>query len=159
MLVGQECATPQGDFLVFGDLDPLPPQLEGAELLWRVQAQGGAAVAAHPFRPGRGVDNRLGTLGLVRLAEGINGRNRSEDNRQARLWGRELGLGLVGGSDAHTLAELGGVATYFPQEIRGHADLVAALNAGDGQPRRLRAATPPPAHMAAPEMASAIAFL
>jgi predicted metal-dependent phosphoesterase TrpH len=140
VLVGQEYATPQGDFLIFGDLEPLPADLEAASLLPRVESLGGVAVAAHPFRPGRGLDPELGRLGLVRLAEGLNGRNPAGSDRLARQWAAEHGLGLVGGSDAHSLAELGGVGTLFSRTIACQADLVNALKAGDGHPRRLMAA-------------------
>lgn len=144
VLVGHEYATPQGDFLLFGDLEPLPAELNAASLLLAVEGQGGVAVAAHPFRPGRGLDPELGRLGLVRVIEGINGRNPAGSNRQARQWAGQHGLSLVGGSDAHSLAELGGVATFFPYNIASQAELVSALKAGHGQPRRLTLASPPP---------------
>lgn len=140
LLVGQEYATRQGDFLVFGDLEPLPPDLGALSLLERVDALGGVAVAAHPFRPGRGLDPELGGQGLLRLVEGINGRTPTGGNRLASQWAALHGLDLVGGSDAHSLAELGGVATYFNRPIASQADLVRALREGDCQPRRLAGA-------------------
>ena len=63
------------------------------------------AVAAHPFRPGRSLDPALVESGLVRVAEGVNGRDPRGGGQRARLWARAFGLSLVGGSDAHTLAE------------------------------------------------------
>lgn len=137
VLVGQEYSTRQGDFLLFGDLGHLPADLEATRLLPLVESLGGAAVAAHPFRPGRSLDPVLLEMGLIKLAEGLNGRNPRGYNRPIRQWAGSLGLSLVGGSDAHSLPELGSVATRFEQTVTCQAELVAALKAGQVQPARL----------------------
>lgn len=140
LLVGQEYATPQGDFLLYGPLPELPPDLAALELLERVAEAGGAAIAAHPFRPGRSLDPALLGPGPLRLVEGINGRNPQGCNQPARQWAQRQGLGQVGGSDAHSLEELGGVATRLPWPVEDHQGLVAALHSGLCQPLRLRPA-------------------
>lgn len=48
VIIGQEYATRQGDFLLFGPYESLPQGLEARHLLLYVQATGGVAVAAHP---------------------------------------------------------------------------------------------------------------
>lgn len=130
VLVGQEYATNQGDFLIFGPLPELAAGIPAPELLEIVQQSGGVAVAAHPCRRGRSLDPELASSGLVKVIEGVNGRNLMEENSLASHWGRENGLGLVGGSDAHTLYELGTAGTEFKGIIRDQSDLVQALKAG-----------------------------
>jgi predicted metal-dependent phosphoesterase TrpH len=135
VLVGQEYATGQGDFLLFGPLPELAPSMSAQQLLQMVEHTGGVAIGAHPFRRGRGVDPELAGSGLLHFIEGINGRNLSAENERANLWGRDHGMGLVGGSDAHTTSELGMVVTEFREPILNQDDLVWALKGGDFQAR------------------------
>ncbi len=135
VLVGQEYATNQGDFLVFGPLPELAPGMPASQLLQMVAHAGGVAIGAHPFRQGRSLDPELAGSGLLHFIEGINGRNLTETNNRAAEWGRAKGLGLVGGSDAHTTAELGSVVTEFKQPISSQGDLVRALGSGEFQAR------------------------
>jgi len=130
VLVGQEYATSQGDFLIFGPLAALAPGLPATQLLEMVQRAGGVAVGAHPCRQGRSLDPELAASGRIKVIEGVNGRNLLEENQLASGWGRENGLDLVGGSDAHTPEELGTAGTEFVQVIRGQNDLVRALKSG-----------------------------
>lgn len=135
VLVGQEYATDQGDFLVFGPLPELAPGMPAPQLLEMAAHAGGVAIGAHPFRQGRGLDPGLMAGGLLRFIESINGRNSAEDNNRANQWGRVNGLGLVGGSDAHTAAELGSVVTEFKHAISNQDDLVRALKSGEFEAR------------------------
>ena len=135
VLVGQEYATDQGDFLLFGPLPELAPSMPAPQLLQMVFNLGGVAVSAHPFRQGRSLDPELMDSGAVRIIEGINGRNLIRDNERAQEWGQAHGLSMVGGSDAHTEAEVGTVLTEFERPISSQADLVQALKSGKYQPR------------------------
>lgn len=129
VVVGQEYATGQGDFLVFGAPD-LTQGLEAAAMLDAVLVAGGTAVAAHPCRPGRSVaPDVLGHPALAAL-EAMNGRNRPADDQAAQALARRLGLPATGGSDAHTPAEVGLAATRFHRALADEAGLVAALRAG-----------------------------
>lgn len=136
VLVGQEYATDQGDFLLFGPLPELAPRMPAPQLLHMVDEAGGVAIGAHPFRRGRGLDPKLSQTGHLHFIEGINGRNRAGENELATQWGLEHGLGLLGGSDAHQASELGAVLTEFKQTIRKQDDLVRALKCGDFEARR-----------------------
>jgi predicted metal-dependent phosphoesterase TrpH len=130
VLVGQEYATDQGDFLLFGPLPELAPRTPAPQLLQMVAEAGGVAIGAHPFRRGRSLDLKLAETGLLHFIEGINGRNHAEENELAMQWGLDHGLGLLGGSDAHHVSELGTVLTEFRQTIRNQHDLVRALKSG-----------------------------
>jgi predicted metal-dependent phosphoesterase TrpH len=130
VLFGMEYSTPQGDFLLFGPFEDLDLDLDGNLLLSTVRSRGGAAVAAHPFRKARPVDERLIRNGLCHGIECVNGRNTSRENADAEQWTRRFRLTRCGGSDAHTLDELGTFATRFLVPVRSRADLIQALVQG-----------------------------
>ncbi len=134
VIIGMEYATPQGDFLIYGPFETLPSGLQAIELLLRVQREGGAAIAAHPFRVSRPADEALICSGLCRCAEGLNGRNHDLENLQTEKWRSHYGINLCGGSDAHSFEELGKVVTTFPEPIQSRQELIQALNCGGYQP-------------------------
>jgi predicted metal-dependent phosphoesterase TrpH len=130
VLFGMEYSTPQGDFLLFGAFEKLAPDLSADRLLATVRDIGGAAVAAHPFRKARPADEQLIRKGLCHAVETINGRNTSHENRAVAQWLQRYRLTQCGGSDAHTLDELGTFATRFLVPVRSRADLIGALVQG-----------------------------
>lgn len=130
VIFGMEYATAQGDFLVFGPFENLRPGMSGPELLRHVSAAEGAAVAAHPCRQGRSTSETVVRQGLCDIMETVNGRNSHAENQAAVSLGQRYGVKQIGGSDAHTLAELGRVKTRFHQPIHCRRDLIKALRAG-----------------------------
>jgi predicted metal-dependent phosphoesterase TrpH len=130
VLFGMEYSTPQGDFLIFGQFEDLASDLDGDLLLSTVRNRGGAAVAAHPFRKARPTDERLVRSSLCCGVERINGRNTFSENSAVERWIRRYRLTQCGGSDAHTLDELGTFATRFFMPVRSRADLIQALDRG-----------------------------
>jgi hypothetical protein len=129
VLFGMEYSTPQGDFLVFGPFEELTPNLDADRLLSTVRDTGGAAVAAHPFRKARPTDERLIRNGLCHGLECINGRNTSQENSAVANW-RHYPLSQCGGSDAHTLDELGTFGTRMLIPVQTRADLIQAIHHG-----------------------------
>jgi predicted metal-dependent phosphoesterase TrpH len=136
VLVGMEYTTDQGDFLIFGPVEELPPGLPAREMLLRLRDLGGAAVLAHPFRSWRPADPAVFSLGLdLGLAvERLNGRNLAHENEKAQMLVDRFGLTATGGSDAHAADELGVAVTRFLRPVRTRAELVQALLAGDCLP-------------------------
>jgi len=131
LIIGMEYTTPEGDFLLFGPFEDLASGLEAPQLLRLVNERGGAAVAAHPFRRGRKTGEYLIKDGLCSIIEGINGRNKTEENRRTAAWRDSYAVGLIGGSDAHSAAELGRSTTVFHVPIQNSADMVKALKSGE----------------------------
>lgn len=129
LLFGMEYATSQGDFLLFGPFENLPAHLPAETLLATVHQSGGVAVAAHPFRRKRPMDERLIHNGLCRSIEQLNGRNSESENAKASAapWLKRYELARCAGSDAHTPDEVGSLATRFFVPITSRSDLVMAL--------------------------------
>jgi predicted metal-dependent phosphoesterase TrpH len=130
VIFGMEYSTSKGDFLIYGPFEELPPGLPAQILLPHVERSGGVAIAAHPFRSQRPTDENLIKTGMCKIVEGVNGRNTHHENASVRNWQKKYNVAQVGGSDAHSLDELGSVHTTFSTPIHSRADLVNALKQG-----------------------------
>ena len=130
IIIGMEYMTPQGHFLIFGPFEGLPPGMDAESLLSFVRSARGAAVAAHPFRSCAPTMERFVREGFCNIVEQVNGRNSDQENDRVKAWTERYDLTQVGGSDAHTLSELGRITTRFSTPIRSRQDLVEALMAG-----------------------------
>lgn len=134
VVIGMEYSTPEGDFLVFGPFEEIPRGLPAHRLLGVVESRGGVAVAAHPFREKRPVSEWIVRDGLCRAVESCNGRNTPAENLATARWRRSYDLIACGGSDAHTIDEVGTFATRFFVPVRNRSDLIAALKSGRCRP-------------------------
>jgi hypothetical protein len=134
VVFGMEYSTLQGDFLIFGPFEELPPHLSATRLLQTVRDHDGVAVAAHPFRKERPVDEILIKQGLCRAVECLNGRNNAAENMKTESWRRRHKVTACGGSDAHTLVELATFATRFFIPVQTRHDLIKALKQEACQP-------------------------
>jgi predicted metal-dependent phosphoesterase TrpH len=119
VIVGEEVSTADGHLLALFIDSYLPPSRPAAETIAAIHAQGGLAIAPHPFD--RSVPS-LGRTGLARAdwrLDAIEGFNASVIwsqrgcNPRAQWAAATLGLPVVGGSDAHTLATVGQAYTRF----------------------------------------------
>ena len=130
VIVGVEYTTSNGDFLVFGPVDYIPEKMDTKNLFKWVQKEGGVAIAAHPFRKERPVDPYV--LPLSNIIESVNGRNNSAENEMCKNWIKKCGNEVkeIGGSDAHTLEEVGRVVTVFKKNIYTMDDLIRELLIG-----------------------------
>jgi hypothetical protein len=130
VLAGIEVSAREGHFLVYGVKDPfaLPRGIGVADLCRDVHRQGGAVVAAHPFRWGQPF-----TAILEEQRPELDGLELMTSNMDAecREWARQVqaerGLTGLGSSDAHAAETLGLCYTEFAPTIRDAADLVAAI--------------------------------
>jgi len=130
VIIGQEYSTPQGDFLLFGPYENLPQGLNAVPLLRHVRSSNGCAISAHPFRCERPVEEDIIKSGLCNAIECVNNRNSWSENYQTIGWLENYPLLSLGGSDAHSLGELGKVATWFNMHITSRNDLINAINSG-----------------------------
>lgn len=130
VLIGMEYDTPQGDMLLFGPIEDIIPGLPAVEVLHLVHSRGGFAIAAHPFREERPFSEDIIKKGLCTIIESINGRNTGAENRNASRWTGTYPVSVCGGSDAHSIEELGSVVTRIPVPVFSPGDLRNALMKG-----------------------------
>jgi predicted metal-dependent phosphoesterase TrpH len=145
---GVEVSTREGHLLAYGVATAPPPHRPIAETVRWVDGQGGVAVLAHPFRLSHGVGRRVAESVSVSALEAKNGHTSEVANAKAGLVAARRHLGATGGSDAHSLADLGRAFTEFPSEVESVDDLLESIRRGRtaaggqslGWPGRLRLA-------------------
>jgi len=137
VVVGEEVSTLNGHLIGLWLEEMVPPGLSAARTIELIHAQGGVAVAAHPFHPIRGAargHHAIGTMAAdlpLDAIEVVN--NAGVFSRLYDAWAAvrnlEWMLPVTAGSDAHDVWYLGSAVTRFPG--RDGRDLRAALTAGD----------------------------
>jgi hypothetical protein len=130
ILSGIEVSAAEGHFLVYGVRDPfaLPRGIGVAELCREAHRQGGAVVAAHPYRWGQPFDEILRDKrpdldGLELMSSNMD----AECRQRAAEAQERLRLAGLGNSDAHRVETLGFCYTEFASPLRDSRDLVEAL--------------------------------
>jgi predicted metal-dependent phosphoesterase TrpH len=130
VLSGIEVSAREGHTLAYGVANPyaLPRGIGLAELCRQVHAQGGVAVAAHPFRWGQEFDRILQRTRAELDGLELMSSNMDEDARNlaAGTW-RQYKLAGLGNSDAHHEDVVGVCYTEFAENIRDGRDLVNAI--------------------------------
>jgi predicted metal-dependent phosphoesterase TrpH len=132
VLAGVEVTTRQGHFLAYGLTDPfaVPNGIGVAQLCREVHRQGGAVVAAHPYRWNQPFDDILRNErpeldGIEMMSNNMD----AETRRRAAEVNRRLRLAGLGNSDAHRVETLGCCYTEFGAPVRDVRDLVEAIRA------------------------------
>lgn len=131
-LAAVELTTDRGHVLAFG----LPTGAGPLPTLSLARSSGALLYLAHPARDGLlRIDHEIVTA--CASVEAVNG----SDSRLQNLASSGLAHGFplpgIGGSDAHTAAEVGRAATRFEARIETDADLLAALRSGRYEPLRM----------------------
>jgi predicted metal-dependent phosphoesterase TrpH len=138
ILAGVEVSAREGHFLAYGVQNPfaIPRNIGVAALCREMHRQGGAVVAAHPFRWGQRFDQILEQErpeldGLELMTNNMD----ADCRRQAAAVHGKRTLAGLGSSDAHHENTLGVCYTEFATIIHNAADLVAAIRGRRTTPR------------------------
>jgi len=147
IVIGTEVSSADGHVLALFVERDVPAGRSAGWTIDAIHDQGGLAVAAHPFSVVLGVGELAASLPFDAV-EVVNGSPLMEvpNARSVRRLARR-GAALVGGSDAHLAAAVGGVHTVFPGVCA--ADLRAAIVARLTRPglHRVRHTAVWPAHL------------
>jgi len=111
---GTEVRSKRGDILALGIYEDIRPDIEPEEVVDEIHERGGLAIAAHPYS--RLSRDSLGDYVLKVNFDGVetlNARARGFENRKAEVKCKTLGLSCVGGSDAHSIWEVGNAYTVI----------------------------------------------
>ena len=135
VLRGAEVTTEAGHVLVYG-LQALPREAGTLAVLWQAAREQGALLyLAHPGRDGMPrPDDIPAHFDSVEAANGTDG---ALQNDNAAAIARRCLLPGIGGSDAHSVREVGICATEFAAEIDDEASFLAALRSGEYRAQRL----------------------
>jgi len=117
VVVGAEMMTSQGEVIALFIEEDIPKGLTAVDTIERIRAQNGLAIAPHPFsRHVCALGLRVDELDIDAL-ETINGGHLDGYANAAAKKHAESGRwAVVGGSDAHSLGQLGCAHTAFPGE-------------------------------------------
>jgi predicted metal-dependent phosphoesterase TrpH len=124
-----ELSTDMGHILAFGLRSGSAALATAAGAFEAATRDGGLLYLAHPARDGLlRVDRH--TVEYFESVEAINGSDSRLQNVAATGLAHGFRLPGIGGSDAHTPAEIGRAATLFEEEFEDDAGLLAALRSG-----------------------------
>ena len=157
LFYGVEANTDCGEVLAFGPTEYTEGFHELSYLRKAVDDTGGAIVAAHPFRRefspfySRGKTSKptleeacaQPVMKMVDSLEVMNGASTKEESDFGREVAEALGLGMAGGSDAHSADGIGMCATIFERKITSWPEFLEELRAGRYHPVDLRDTLPP----------------
>jgi dephospho-CoA kinase len=133
VIVGEEVRTAEGlDLIGLWLTEWIPPGGSFREVADAIHAQGGVVYLPHPFDARRGGEAEFfeGVVDRVDVVETFNARIHDERrNERAAAWARRHRLPAGGGSDAHTLGEIGRARVKLPP-FDGPATFLAALEEG-----------------------------
>lgn len=149
ILRGNEITTDQGDILVFGLEEDIKGVIRLEELREKVLAVGGFMIVAHPFRgfltfgigylgltPEKAMERPV--FQLVDAVEVLNTKVSEKENSFAAQVAEGLRLPVTGGSDAHSVGDVGVYATRFSSRIQNDQDFLNALRGGNFSPVSFR---------------------
>ena len=138
---GVEVDTVEGHVLVFGLHRNFEKVIRAHKLREMVNKTGGVMIAAHPFKgfrifgfsdlslsPEQGSKRPI--FQSVDALEGFSGKAMEKENLLAQEVARLLGMKMTGGSDAHSLGEIGKCVTIFKNNIMDEAGLIEELKGG-----------------------------
>lgn len=140
VLRGMELGTDAGHVLVFG-LDHYSPELLFIDALRTiVKVEGAVMVLAHPMRQlSSGVHKGFDEWPeWFEALEAVNGDHSDSENGYYHRRAAELGLAAVAGSDVHSRAAVGRVATVFKEPVRDVETLVRLIREGAVLPADMR---------------------
>ena len=129
VIPGLEISTKSGHLLAYGVREVVPRDLGVAETVRRIEALGGVAVAAHPYRFWSGLGEAALSEAPFVAYETSNARTLRRGNERARALALARKVGQTGGSDSHFLDEVGQAITTLDSGIVRPEDVVELLEA------------------------------
>ncbi|GAB4347781.1 MAG: hypothetical protein Kow0099_30020 [Candidatus Abyssubacteria bacterium] len=156
---GVEINTDKGHILAFGVTDDGWKSPKGyyspiESVRPKVEACGGILIPAHPFRSlgGASAFNNIFNMDYITAIEVLNGENTERENAMGIEAWKKLGIPGVGGSDCHSLTQVGRCATWFERDITSVAQLIEEVRSGRVAPaypgdNGIYKKMPPPSHI------------
>ena len=129
VIPGIEVSSKEGHILGLGITELIERAIPAEEVVERIHELGGIAIAAHPYDRFRsGVGDLIYKIDFDAI-EVINGRT-ILTTRDMRKIAKNIKLPKVGGSDAHSLDELGSVSIVVDNDpiesiLKGNVEIVA----------------------------------
>lgn len=133
VIIGEEVSTREGEIIGLFLSECIPAGLSPEETIAEIRNQGGLVLLPHGFDPLKRLrlepEARERVADSIDIVEVFNARiSRHKWNAAASTWAAKRNVPESGGSDAHTLHDIGSAWLKTPQQpIDGPNDLMAAL--------------------------------
>lgn len=115
---GIEVSSLDGHLIGLGMTESVEKGLPTKETIELITDQGGIVIASHPYRFWSGLGDEIVKSNDFTAVEVMNARSLRKDNRRALKLANELALGRTGGSDCHSLDQIG--KAYTELEISNY---------------------------------------
>jgi len=142
MINGQEIQTKdargrsEGEYLIFGLARSVIETRTALDLLETVHAEGGIAIAAHPYKLSRGGRSHYYGAGDLVYGLPLDGIELCHPDHNDLAMKKvqkamdALKIPGTGGSDAHKILNIGSCVTLFENRITGEVDFIREIRAG-----------------------------
>ncbi|MEI6093400.1 MAG: PHP domain-containing protein [bacterium] len=141
---GVELATDNGELLIYGLKNNFWKELisgmqilpSAEKVISAVKSFDGVCLWAHPFRKHNVMHYNIDYKNFkdVSIIESLNGHNNEFENNMALDYANKHGFKITGGSDAHSLGEVGRKLTLFKETIRTEEEFLSALKTSEYLP-------------------------
>ncbi len=125
----EEVSTPEGHVGALGMERSIGRQPDVRTAIMMIKDQGGLPVALHPYRFWSGIGEKEVRANDFAALEGHNARTCLKENRKAQSLAKVLGLPIIGGSDAHTVEQVGSAYTVV-KDVSSWRQLLDEIRSG-----------------------------
>ena len=138
VISGCEIKSIYGDILAYGVTDVIQKTMSVTETIYAIHENGGIAVAAHPYPE---ISHRTKMYQFLTLGfDAIETKNARSllMNHWATKKAEKLNIPQTGGSDAHSLREIGNAYTIIDAKDKTEKSIIDAIKSGKTTPRLVK---------------------
>ena len=132
VIPGMEISTANGHILAYNLVEEAARELEVAETIDLIRAQGGIAVAAHPYRMWSGLGEDAIIANDFDAIEILNARSTRSHNDMAADLAKRLRKPFTAGSDSHEPSTIGRAYFQSGRDCCNVEDLIKEVLSGKG---------------------------
>ncbi|MFQ6059765.1 MAG: PHP domain-containing protein [Thermoplasmata archaeon] len=125
-----EISSTKGHILAYGVDRQIRKDMTPGETVEAILRACGTPVVPHPYRFWSGVGEKIVLESRFSAIEGLNARSTRGSNAKAIALAEKLGLGVTGGSDSHSLNEIGTGVTVFEGSVESEEEALEKILKG-----------------------------
>lgn len=127
VLRAMEISSSKGHILAYGIDKKIKRDMSPQDTVEAINRAGGTPVVPHPYRFWSGVGEKVVLDTEFSAIEGLNARSPRSNNSKAIALAEKLGLGVTGGSDSHSLDEIGTGVTFLEESVETEEEVLEAI--------------------------------